>query len=118
MQFIKNVLIGFLIIGSPAGPAAAQSWENFTIPSDPKAQYTMMVLVRQPPAVGFLSKRWSAKGGDSFSFVEMNCAEKTYRYLGYGDTLAEAQASMQDTDDMALITAQSIKHYQFLKVCQ
>ena len=118
MRFIKNILIGFLVVGGPANPAAAQSWENFTIPSDPKAQYTMMVLVRQPPAVGFLSKRWSAKGGYSFSFIEMNCSEGTYRYMGYGDTLEEAKASITDTDPMALITDQSIKYYQFLKVCR
>ncbi len=78
------------------------------VPSDPRAQYYL--LSKSTMANGNLEvvTRRVGPSGESFARREVNCPSGTVRYIGEGDTQAEAEADAPNTGEMTAPIAESI----------
>ena len=101
-------------------PAAAQAADTVTgepvsIPSDAAAQY--FILERGgTPAMPTLLTRRVGPSGTSYSKRVFDCAARTVKYLGNGDTLAELATSAPDPD-MGPLVEGSIADVLSQKAC-
>lgn len=83
------------------GSAGSQSGLPITVPSDPRASYVL--ISNEKLANGNLEvvTQRSGSSGISFARREVNCSSMTFKYLGEGDTLGEAQADGPNPGQMA-----------------
>lgn len=91
---------------------SAKAAELVAVPTDPSARYSIVVqdvgLGRR--ALMVISKR-DGSSGTSYSIREVNCLNGTFRYMGEGDTLSEATASVRDDAPMSQLVQGSISYY-------
>jgi len=87
-----------------------------SIPSDSKAQYFVLEKSGSGAERTIVTKRVSSSG-TGYSKRLYNCADKTVKYLGTGDSLAAMDASNADPN-MAPIVADSIAYYVSVEACK
>jgi hypothetical protein len=89
-----------------------------SVPSDPKAQYTVIAVDRVPNngAVYITTKR-VGKSGTSYARRLVNCSKQTFRYVGDADTLKDMK--LQDLKgDMGALVNGSISWYASQYACK
>jgi len=94
--------------------------ERVRVPSDSKATYHMVVKnINGAKAV--ITQR-KGPSGTSFAIREVNCGNKTFRYMGEGRTLNDALENMRLHGDknmrMSRVTYQSISYYIVKAACK
>lgn len=83
--------------------------EGYAIPSpsDPGARYRVLSVNRLPGRrIEVLSRR-TGPSGTSFARREIDCEAMTYRYLGEGDSRAEAERNSPNAGPMTELTGTS-----------
>ena len=115
---MKKTLTAIAMIMAATTNAYAGA-QVISVPSDPKAQYAMVVQ-----DVGFgkeallVITRRVGPSGTTFSLREVNCYNSTFRYKGEGSTLENVIANVNDKDKMAPLTSGSISYYVALAACK
>jgi hypothetical protein len=86
-------------------------------PSDPGARYRILSVKRLPgPRLEVLSRR-VGPSGTSFARREIDCRAVTYRYLGEGDSRAEAERDSPNPGSMTELTATSASADVAVEAC-
>lgn len=109
----KRLLLATAILGACA--ARADTY-HLQIPSDSKANYTVLEKGIQGNLRTIITKREGAYG-TTFSQRIYNCESHEVKYLGTGDTLEEMKNSKADAA-MGPIVNQSIAYYVGLEACK
>lgn len=99
-----------LVLAVACSPAVAQTGTPISVPSDPKARYWMVEGKRTSPTTVEVMTRREGPSGTSYALRQVDCANSRFRYLGEGDTLAEAKVR-KTSDPMGPLTPQSISTY-------
>ena len=107
------VLFLALVAVAPATFAAEKA---MSVPTDAKAKYTILEIEGKLPNRTIVTKR-VGPSGTSYSKRIYNCSNKTVKYLGTGDSLAEMARSKPDSN-MAPIVSQSIADYVGRQACK
>jgi hypothetical protein len=83
--------------------------EGFAIaaPSDPGASFRILKIKRRGNGNLEVLSRRDGPSGTSFARREIDCQAYTYRYLGEGDTRAEAEVNSSNPGKMAELTGTS-----------
>lgn len=110
---MKTLLAASLILCSHL--AAAKN-STIAVPSDSRATYTA-VEVRKAGAKRIIVTERAGPSGSSFAIREVDCVARTFRYLGEGDTLAEARQNKK-SGPMAPLVHGSISYYVALEACE
>jgi hypothetical protein len=90
-------------------PKLSPTTEGFSIssPSDPGASYRILKISRMKNSNLEVLSRRDGSSGTSFARREINCSAYTYRYLGEGDSLAEAEKNGPNPGTMSELTGAS-----------
>jgi hypothetical protein len=104
--------IGLLLISSSASSAE----KTISVPSDAKAQYSVLEIGGKWPKRTIVTKRFGPSG-TSYSKRLYDCSNNTVKYLGNGDSLAEMGKSKPDPN-MGPIVPQSIAYYVGQHACK
>lgn len=112
---MKKMLILAALVASLGASAQVSVGQPYKIPSDPSGTYFNLEIDGSGSMRTIVTRR-EGKSGTSFSKREVNCANRTFRYLGTGDTLAEMKASKVDPD-MGPLTPGSISSYVSDQAC-
>ena len=88
------------------------------VPSDPNANY--FLISRSAMANGNLEviTRRVGSSGESFARREVNCSDGTVRYIGEGDTLAEAREDAPNPGEMTVPLGESITGVVTAFICR
>jgi hypothetical protein len=91
---------------------------SIPVPSDPRAHYTE--LARRPigPGKVEITTRRTGPVGSSYSIREYDCRAMTFRYVGTGDSLAEAQRRAEPASAMTPLFRGSISWHIGVHACQ
>jgi hypothetical protein len=92
------------------------SYPELHVPSDPHARFYIIEKSGTGNERVITTNRVS-RDNNSYSKRLYNCREKTVKYLGSGDTLAEMNVSPPDPK-MGPITGRSIAYYVGLEACK
>ncbi len=115
MKLLLATTLSLVAISSVKAAAA----EMISVPSDPSAQYAIVVddvgLGRS--ALMVISKR-DGPSGTSYAIREVNCTNSTFRYMGEGDSLEEAIASVNDRSKMSALVEGSISYFVVRAACK
>lgn len=98
---------------APANNAAGAA---YPVPSDPKAKYYILDKSGADAERTITTKRVGSSG-ESFSKRLYNCTNKTWKYLGEGDSLEEMNTS-KPQGEMGALTDQSISFYIGQAACK
>lgn len=111
-----RVVLG-AVIALMAGAVHAQVTvgKPYKIESDPSATYYNVEFGGSGALRTIVTKR-EGKSGTSYAKREIDCNARTFRYLGEGDTLAEAKRS-KGNFSMAPLTDRSISSYVADQAC-
>lgn len=110
MKVIVYLSLGLL-------PFSALSAEySLRIPTDTKAQYTILEKGSQGQMKTIVTKR-VGPSGTSYSKRIYDCQNRTVKYLGDGETLKQMKASKPD-ERMAPIVSESIADYLRIEACK
>lgn len=96
-------------------PAVSQA-ANLHVPSDSKATYTILARDTSGKERTITTKRVGSSG-TSFSRRLYNCADRTVKYLGTGETLEQMKSSQPDLR-MGPIVSGSIADYVGAEACR
>lgn len=110
MSRLILAVFGFALI--PAVSVAA----TLHVPSDPKAAYTILARDTSGNERTITTKRVGSSG-TSYSRRLYNCADRTVKYLGSGETLEQMKASQPDPR-MGPIVSGSIADYVGSEACR
>lgn len=96
--------------------AFSQASTKLHIPSDAKAEYTIINQggTRNQPT---LTTKRVGSSGTNYSKRIFDCNMQTTKYLGTGETLEEMKKSLPDPQ-MSMIIEGSIAYYQWKYVCK
>ena len=86
------------------------------VPSDPKANYA--IVIKNISDFKAIISRRQGPSGTSWAVREVNCTNKSFRYIGEGDTLNEAMANLHTRDDMSPVIPGSISYYIVNAACK
>lgn len=81
------------------------------MPSDSGASYLLIRWRRVPNGHLESVSRRDGPSGVSYARREIDCDAMTFRYLGEGDTLEDAEADSPNRGEMADLTPESISTY-------
>ena len=100
---------------APTGEAAGGT--PFDVPSDANARYAMLKV--EPGEGGNIvaTTRREGKSGTSFARREIDCGTPSFRYIGEGDTLEEAQQPAPNPGEMAPLVEGSISDVTVKVAC-
>jgi hypothetical protein len=105
-----------LLIISLLSPLVTAAEKTLIVPSDSKAQYSVL----EKDGVGddrtIITKR-TGSSGTSYSKRLYNCANSSVMYLGTGDSMAEMESSKPDPG-MSPIVERSIAYYVGIEACR
>jgi len=87
-----------------------------SIPSDPKANYTV-INQEGTVAMPIITTKRHGSSGISYSKRIFNCKSKTTKYLGTGDSLIEMDRSSPEPNFYPIING-SIAYYQWIFACK
>jgi hypothetical protein len=88
--------------------AASETGTAVDVPSDPRASYLILSNDEMPNGHREVMSRRSGPSGESYARREIDCEAGTVRYIGEGDTLAEARSDSPNPGDMTEPVADSI----------
>jgi hypothetical protein len=91
-----------------AAPSAAETGTPVSVPSDPRANYWILSKDKLENGNLAVVTRRSGPSGESYARREIDCGAGTVRYLGEGDTLAQAQTDSANVGDMTVPVSESI----------
>ena len=112
----RLVLATALLVASVASVASQSAERPLVVPTDAKANYTILEISGQWPNRTIVTKRVGSSG-TSYSKRIYNCSNSTVKYLGTGDTLADMARSKPDPR-MAPVVSQSIADYVGRQACK
>ncbi|MDR4899357.1 hypothetical protein RF656_21860 [Yersinia kristensenii] len=112
MKYIYSFFIS-MVFFSPLLNAAEY---KLTVPSDSKAEYTVLSKGTQGDLKTIVTKR-SGSSGVSYSERAYDCNNHTVKYLGSGDTLEQMKASGADKN-MGEIFTGSIADFVGREACK
>lgn len=110
---MPRILLAITILVPLSGLAAEVP---LSIPTDAKANYTILEVGGEWPNRTIVTKR-VGPSGTSYSKRLYNCSNNTVKYLGSGDTHADMAKSKADPK-MAPIIPQSIADYVGRRACK
>ncbi|AZS56804.1 hypothetical protein C5E18_12040 [Pectobacterium parmentieri] len=110
---MNKIAIAVLLLVS--GGVSAKSYV-ITIPTDSKAQYTILEKGSQGGMKTIVTKR-VGPSGTSYSKRIYDCKNSTVKYLGDGETLEQMKASSPDPR-MSGIVYESIAYYLGVEACK
>lgn len=87
-------------------PLAAEA-RGTSYPSDPNARFEIISSKNLPNGNLEVLNRRDGPSGTSFSRREISCSDYTYRYLGEGDTLEQAEQDSPNQGSMSELTGTS-----------
>lgn len=108
----RKILAIFSLALVPALSEAA----TLHVPSDPKATYTILARDTSGNERTITTKRVGSSG-TSYSRRLYNCADRTVKYLGSGETLEQMEASQPDPRMGPIVTG-SIADYVGAEACR
>lgn len=113
----KFLVMALLAVASSAGVQVAIG-KPYKIESDPSATYYNLELGGSGKLRTIVTKR-EGKSGTSFAKREVDCAARTFRYLGDGDSLDAMKASKpsKPSPSMGPLTERSISSYVADQAC-
>ncbi|MDN4592138.1 hypothetical protein DBA29_27025 [Xenophilus aerolatus] len=88
---------------------------TLSVPSDSRATYDLVELRKAGTKRTVVTKR-VGPSGTSFAIREIDCKAQTFRYLGEGDTLAEAKRNKK-SESMSPLSQGSISYHVALAAC-
>jgi len=92
---MRASIVFFTVIAS-VGVVAAASAKRVPVPTDQKAIYEALELAVSPSGTAIITTRRTGPSGTSFSIRECDCMGVSYRYLGDGASLADAQSQARN----------------------
>jgi hypothetical protein len=105
-----------LLIISFLSPLVTAAEKTLIVPSDAKAQYSVLEKDGVGDERTIITKR-TGSSGTSYSKRLYNCANSTAMYLGTGDSMAEMENSKPDPG-MSPILERSIAYYVGIEACR
>lgn len=100
-----------------AEQSSATADVSIPVSSDPSAKYALISWEALPNGNRQAVTRRNGTSGESFARREIDCSGSTFRYLGEGDTLADALRDGANIGDMAALTPGSISTEVSTFVC-
>lgn len=110
----KFLVVALLAVASSAGAQVAIG-KPYKIESDPSATYYNLEMGGSGKLRTIVTRR-EGKSGTSFAKREVDCAARTFRYLGDGDSLDAMKAS-KPSPSMGPLTERSISSYVADQAC-
>jgi hypothetical protein len=105
-----------LLLLLPSATCAAAT--PLSVPSDPKAQYTVLDVDRAPNnGEVYITTQRDGKSGTSYAKRLINCSKQTFRYVGDADTLKEMK-SQNLTGEMGALVNGSISWHASQYACK
>lgn len=102
----------FLACGEPAEQArpatVPEEGEAIPVTSDPGATYHLLRWSTMPGGNREALTRRDGRSGTSYARREIDCEARTFRYLGEGDTRAEAEVDAPNPGGMGELVPPSI----------
>lgn len=105
-----------LVLALLASPLAYSAEYKIAVPSDSKAEYTVLTKGEVDGLKTIVTKR-EGSSGVSYSERAYDCVNQTVKYLGSGDTLEEMKSSPAD-QKMSGIVSGSIADYVGNEACK
>lgn len=102
----ENDTVAQLLNEADATPTEAGT--PVAVRTDPGASYWIISKAKMPNGNLEVVTRRKGRSGESYSRREVDCKAGTVRYLGEGDTLADAQATSPNLGEMLIPSPQSI----------
>lgn len=87
-----------------------------SIPSDPKANYSV-IKQEGSASMPIITTKRLGRSGISYSKRIFNCKDKTTKYLGTGESLIEMDRSSPDPKFGPIVSG-SIAYYQWIFACK
>lgn len=112
---MRVVLVTAIALLAGAAHAQVAVGKPYKIESDPSATYYNLEFGGRGTLRTIVTKR-EGKSGTSYAKREIDCNARTFRYLGEGDTLAEAKRS-NGNFPMGHLTDRSISSYVADQAC-
>jgi hypothetical protein len=112
---MRNIFLFFISLVVTLGQAIA-SETLISVPTDSKAKYFLLEKSEANGKVTIVTKRIGSLG-TSYSKRLVDCNNKTFMYLGEGDSLEEMKKSKPDTK-MSPLTPGSISTYVANSACK
>lgn len=112
---MRKIWISASIAISMGAAAQVDIGKPYKIESDPSATYYNLEIGGGGNLRTIVTKR-EGKSGTSFAKREVNCVDRTFRYLGDGDSMAAMKAS-KPSPSMGPLTERSISSYVADQAC-
>lgn len=106
-----------LVCVTVATPAAVLA-QPIPVPSDSKAEYTALQVTPKPNGLVEILSQRVGPSGISFAMREVNCRTNRARYIGEGDTRAEAMRRKNPPWEMGPLFEGSISWHVSQFACQ
>jgi hypothetical protein len=91
-----------LFVAEPAKVAPAnEGGTPYTAPADPNATYALLSVTKGKGGNIIAMTRRTGSSGTSYSNREIDCGAQLARYIGEGDTRADAEKPLSNPGDMA-----------------
>jgi hypothetical protein len=84
-------VLAVVAVSLPLAQASGQTGKPISVPSDPKARYWAVEGKRTSPTMVEILTRREGPSGTSYSLRQIDRAQRQFRYLDDGDTLAAAK---------------------------
>jgi hypothetical protein len=103
-----------------AGPSLPPTNEGipYTVESDPNATYRLLRWSRMPNGNIEATTRQDSRYGTIISRQEINCANRTFRVLGEGETEERARQRQENVGRMSDLVEGSIRDVTVAVVCR
>ena len=101
-QRLSVVFFAASALLTACAPAEPQEGTPLAVPSDANAQYFVLEKAGTPERPIIVTKRIGSSG-TSYSRREVDCATRTWRYLGTGDTKEQMNAGPADPNMTELV---------------
>lgn len=101
-------LAGIFAIAWPGASAFGQTGELIGVPSDSFGHYWVVDGKRTGPTVVEILTRREGTSATIFALRQIDCAARTVRTLGHGDTLEEARSNNVEVSEPDPLTEGSI----------
>lgn len=101
-------LVGIFAIAWPGASAFGQTGELIGVPSDNFGRYWVVEGKRTTPTVVEILTRREGTSATIFALRQIDCAARTVRTLGQGDTLEEARSNNVELSEPDALTEGSV----------
>lgn len=107
----------FVFLSIIIATSAFAAEKPLDVPSDPKAKFFVLEKGSSGAERTIVTKR-VGPSGTSYSERLYNCTDRTVKYIGTGDSIAEMVASSKVTTNMGPIIQDSIAYYVGIEACK